>query len=161
MVTDIEYISKSIQTGSIGAATNALTIFNHAELTNYVKDRYLNKGNPHILITGDTMKPFNIEIPDPSYPSITTMLTQEYHLEPPVICYCQFTRDGTYFQLIKQDTARDKQFVSTMPSYYGSSPTSIRILYQSVTIHSATHVIYAHPYYCFRPEANYSKIFSS
>ena len=33
--------------------------------------------------------------------------------------------------------------------------------YQSVTINSATYAIYLHTYYCFRPEANDSKVFSA
>ena len=69
----IEDISKVIQeyttnqpiTGSIGADTTKLTIFNHAALTNDVKDRYLDKDNPQTLMTGDTMKNFNTIIPDP------------------------------------------------------------------------------------------------
>ena len=42
---------------------------------------------------------------------------------------------------------------------HGSSPTSIRMRYQSVTIQSTTYEMYVHPYYCFRPEANDYKIF--
>ena len=92
------------------------------------------------------MKPFNDGIPKPSDPSGTTMFTQEYNLDPPVTEEHIFTRDGTYFQLIKQYAARYKQFVSTMPSFHGSSPTAIEIWYHSVTIHSATHGIYVHSY---------------
>ena len=124
VVTAIEDIPKAIQkytnnqpsTGITGAATTTSTIFNHAALTNDVKDRYLDKGNPQILMTGNTMKPFNDGFPDPSYPSGTTMLTQEYHLGTPVTGEHIFTRDGTYFQLIKQDAARDKQFVCLVPA---------------------------------------------
>ena len=112
-------------------------------------------------MNGDTIKPFNTGFPDPSYTSGTTMLTQEYHIEPPVTGVRLFTRDVTYIQLIKQDDARDKHFLSTMPYFYGSSPTDIRIWYQSATIHSATHVIYVHMHYCFKPEENDSKGFSS
>ena len=65
-------------------------------------------------MTRDTMKPFNNGILDPSDPNVNAMMTQEYHLEPPFTRDCILTRDGTYFQLIKQDTARDKQFESTM-----------------------------------------------
>ena len=63
-------------------------------------------------MTKDNMKHFNTGIPDPSYPSRTTMLAQECHMEPPVTGYRLFTRDGTYFKLIKQDSSRDKQLVS-------------------------------------------------
>ena len=64
MVTAIEDISKAIQkyttkqpiAGSIGADKTTSEIFNHAELPNDVKDRYLDKGNPQILMNGDTMK---------------------------------------------------------------------------------------------------------
>ena len=89
------------------------------------------------------------------------MLTQEYHREPPVIADPIFTKDGTHFQLIKQDAAREKKFVPNMPYFCELSPTSIRIWYQYVTNHYATHGIHAHPYYCFRPEENDSKGFSS
>ena len=44
---------------------------------------------------------------------------------------------------------------------HGSSPKYIRMWYQYITIHSATHGIYVHPYYFFVPEANYSKGLSS
>ena len=54
------------------------------------------------------MKHFNNGIPDPSYLSGTTMTTQEYNMEPAVTGECLFTRYGTYFQLIKQDSERDK-----------------------------------------------------
>ena len=115
MVTDIEDISKEIQKyttkqsikGIIGAATTELTIFNHAALPNDVKDLYFDKGNPQILMSGDTMKPFNTIIPDPLGPSGKTMMTQEYHLDPPVTGDGIFTRYGTYFKLIKQDAAGD------------------------------------------------------
>ena len=89
------------------------------------------------------------------------MLTQEYHMEPPVTVYCLLTRDGDYFQMINQYAARDKHSLSTMPYCNGASPTDIRMWYQSVSIHSAIHKIYVHPYYCFRPEANDSKLFSA
>ena len=92
------------------------------------------------------MKPFNTGIPDPSDPSGTTMMTQEYHLDPPVTGGHLFTRDGTYFQLIKKYDARDKQFVSTIHFFHGLSPTDIRMWYQSVIIHSITHEIYVHLY---------------
>ena len=116
VVTAIEEISKSIQkyttkqpsTGSIGATKITSTIFNHAALPKDVRDRYWDKGNPQILMTGNTIKPFNTVIPDPSYPSVTNMTNQEYHLDPPVTGYCIFTSDGTYLQLIKQDDAGDK-----------------------------------------------------
>ena len=104
------------------------------------------------------MKPFNTRIPDLLNPCGTNMLTQEYHMEPPVTGGRLFTRYGTYLQLIKRYAARDKQFLSTMPSWRGSYPTYIGIMYHSVTIHSATHGIYVHPYYCFRPEIDYSKL---
>ena len=97
-------------------------------------------------MTGSTMKPFNNGIPDPSDPSGTTTMNQEYHLENPVTGDRLFTRDGTYFQLIKQDAARDKQFVFTTHFCHGSSTTVIRMWYQCVTIHSATYGIYVHPY---------------
>ena len=71
-------------------------------------DRYLNKVNPQILMTEANKKPFNNGISDPSDPSGTTMMTQEYHLEPSVTGERPFTRYGTYFQLIKQDSERDK-----------------------------------------------------
>ena len=48
-----------------------------------------------------------------------------------------------------------------MPYCCGSSPTAIKIWYQYVTIYSSTHRIYVHPYYCFIPEADDSKGFSS
>ena len=82
-------------------------------------------------------------------------------MEPPVTGDFIFTMDGTYFQLIKQDSARDKHFVYTMNYCHGSSTTDIIMWYQSVTIHSETHGIYVHPHYCFRPEETYSKIFSA
>ena len=41
-----------------------------------MKDGYLDKGNPQILMTGDTMKPFNTGIPDPLDSSGNTMMTQ-------------------------------------------------------------------------------------
>ena len=62
---------------------------------------------------------------------------------------------------MKQDYARDKQFESTVHSYHGSSPTDIRMWYQYFTIHSSTHGIYIHLYYCFIPEANDFKGLSS
>ena len=98
-------------------------------------------------MTGDTMKPFNTRTPDPSDPSGTTMLTQEYHLEPTVTGDRIFTRDDTYLQLTKQDAARDKQVLYTINYWHGSYTTAIRIWFQSVTIHYATHGIYVHPYY--------------
>ena len=52
-------MTKKPSKGSIGAATTTSTIFNHAAFTNDEKDIYLNKGNPQILMTGATMKPFN------------------------------------------------------------------------------------------------------
>ena len=72
MVTAIEDISKEIQkyttkqhiTGSIGSATTTLTIFNHDAFPNDVKDTYLDRVNPHFLITGDIMKSFNTGIPE-------------------------------------------------------------------------------------------------
>ena len=106
------------------------------------------------------MKPFNNGILDPSDPIGNAMMTQEYHIEPPFTGYHILTRDGTYFQLIKQDAARDKQCVSTMPYCRKSSPTDVIMCYQSITIHSTTHVIYVYPYYYFRPEENYYKLFS-
>ena len=165
MVTDIEDISKAIQkyttkqtiTGSIGAATTISTISNHLAFPNDVKDIYLDKGNPQFLMTVASMKHFKTGIPDPSDPTGNTMMTQEYHLDLPVTRYCIFTRDGTYFQLIKQDASRYKRFVSTILFCCGSSPTSIRMWYQSVTIHSATHGIYVYTYYLFIPEVNYFK----
>ena len=87
------------------------------------------------------MKSFNTKIPDPLDPNGTTMLTQDYHLGPPVTEDFLFTRYGIYFQLIKQDYG-DKKIVSSMPSCHGSSSTAIRIWYQSVTIHYETHKIY-------------------
>ena len=93
-------------TGSIGAATAISTIFSHAASPNNVKDRYLDKCNPQILMNGATMKPFNTVIPDPSDPTGNTMMTQEYHMETPGTGDYLFTRDGTYFQLIKQDAVR-------------------------------------------------------
>ena len=67
VVTDIEDFSKAVQkcttkqpsTESIGEATATSTILNHAVFLNEVKDIYLDKDNPYILITGDTMTPFN------------------------------------------------------------------------------------------------------
>ena len=72
-----------------------------------------------------------------------------------------FTRDGTYFQIIKQYFSRYKKFVSNMPSCHESSPTDIRMWYHYVTIKYVTHGIYINPYYCFIYEANYSKVFSA
>ena len=169
MVTDIEDISKAIQkyrtkqpsTEGIGSDTTTSTIFKHAEFTNDVKDRYLDKGNPQILMTGYKMKYFNTGIPDPLYPTGNTTTTQEYHLEPPVTGDRLFTRDGTYLKYIKQDSARYICFVSTMTSCHGSSPTAIIIWYQYVTIHYAIHGIYLHPHYCFIYETNNSKGFSN
>ena len=57
------------------------------------------------------------------------MLNQEYHMEPPITGDCIFTRDGTYLQQIEQDSAREKQFVSTMNYCHGSYPTDIRMWY--------------------------------
>ena len=82
-------------------------------------------------------------------------------MEPPVTGDFLFTRYGTNLQLIKQDAERYKHFLFTMPYCCASSPTAIRVWYQSVTIHSLTHEIYVHLYYCFRPEANYPKVFSA
>ena len=129
MFAAIETISKEIQkytnkqssAGGIVSDTTTSTISNHAALTNDVKDRYLDQGNPHILMTGATMKYFNNRTPDPLDPSGTTMITQEYHLEPPVTDDNRFTRDGIYFQLIKRDAARDKKYVSTMTYCHRSS----------------------------------------
>ena len=53
-------------TGSIGSAKTPSTIFNHVALTSDVNNRHLYKGNPQILITGATMKPFNTIISDPA-----------------------------------------------------------------------------------------------
>ena len=82
-------------------------------------------------------------------------------MDPPVTGGRLFTRDGTYFQLIRKDSPRLKKCIYTIPSCCGSSPTAIIIWYQYVTIYSATHRIYVHPYYCFKPEAYDSKGFSS
>ena len=109
----------------------------------------------------DNMKPFNTGITKLLGPSGTTMLTQEHHLEPPVTGDRLLTRHGTYFQLTKQDSAREKRFVSTMTSCHGPYTTDIRMWYRYVTINYATHGIYVHPYYCFRPEENNSKVFSA
>ena len=84
------------------------TIINNAAFINDVKDRYLDKGHPYIIMTGDNMKPFNTRITDSLDPSGITMSTQEYHTENIVTGDHLFTRDGTYFILIKQDAARDK-----------------------------------------------------
>ena len=111
-------------------------------------------------MTGATMKPFKNATPDPSDPIITTTMNQKYHLDPPVTGDHLFTRDGNYFQLIKQDAEIEKHFVSTMTSCHVSSTNTIIMWYQSVTIHSATHRIYLHPYYCFRTESHYPKGFS-
>ena len=144
-------------TGSIGPDTITSTIFNHSELFNNGKDIYLDKCNPQIIVDGNIMKLFNTGIPDPSDIIGITMMTQEYHPEPPFTGDCMFTRDGTYFQLIKQDSARDKHFLSNMTSCHGSPTTYIRICYQSINIQYATYESYVHSYYCFRPEENYSK----
>ena len=152
---DIEDIYKAIQkcttkkpnTGSIGEATTTSTISNHAALPNNAKDIYLDKDNPHILMTGATMKLFNTRIPSPLYPIGTTMLTQECHLYTPVTRDRLYSRDVTYLQLIKQYSARDKKIVSNTPYRHGSSPTDIRMWYQYVTIPSTTHLIFVHPYY--------------
>ena len=48
-----------------------------------------------------------------------------------------------------------------MPYFRGSYPNDIIMWYQYVTIHSETHEIYLHPYYCFRPKSNDSKVFSA
>ena len=105
VVTTIEDISKAIQkyttkqpiTGSIGASTTTSTIFNRVPLLNDVKDRYLDKGNPQILMNGATMKPLNTGIPVPSGPSGTTTIAQEYHLELPFTGDRLFARYGIYF----------------------------------------------------------------
>ena len=68
------------------------------ELPNDVEDRYLDKSNPYILMTGATMKPFNTGIPDPLGPTGNNMMTQEYHLDTPVTGDRLFTRYGTYLQ---------------------------------------------------------------
>ena len=120
-------------------------------MNNGVKGVYLDKFNPYILITAATMKHINTGIPDPLYTNVKTMMTQEYHLEPPVTGDRLFTRDGTFFQFIKQYAARYKQFVSTVHSCHGSYPTAIIMWYQSFTIHSVTHGIYFRPYYCLIP----------
>ena len=75
-------------------------------------------------------------------------------MEPPVTGDFLFTRYGTNLQLIKQDAEIDKQFLFTITSCNGSSTTDIIMWYQSITIYSATHGVYVHQYYCFRPEAN-------
>ena len=165
LVTGIEDLYKEIQKhmtkqpniGIFGAAKNSLTTFNLASFPNDVKCRYLEKGNPQIIMTGDNMKTFNTGIFEPLDPNEITFFTQQYHLEPPVNGDYIFTRDGAYFKLIKQYYGRYRQFVSNMPYFHGSSPTDIRIWYESVTINSATHGIHLHQYYCFRTEENYSK----
>ena len=154
-------MTKQPSIGNIGAAKTTSTTLNHPSFPNNVNAIYLDKGNPHILMTEITMKTFNTGISDPLDPSGTTTMTQEYHLEPPVTADRLFTRDGNYFQLIKKYSARDQQFVSTMTSCHGSYPFGIRMWYQYVTIHSETHVIYLHPQYCFIPKANNSKGFSA
>ena len=137
-------MTRKLSTGRIGSDTTSSTILNYDAFPNYVKDRYLYKFNPQILMNWDNIKPFNTGIPDPSDPSDTTMLTQEYHVETPVTGYRLFTRDWTSFQMIKQDTAIDKKKLYTMPYWHGSSPTTIIMWYQSVIIHSATNGIYLH-----------------
>ena len=112
-------MTKQPSTGSIGRDTSSLPIFNHAALPDNMKDRYLDKGNSWILMTGYIMKSFNTGISNPSDHSRTTMVYQEYHLGPPVTGKRIFTRDDNYFQLIKKVAARDKQFVFTMPSCHG------------------------------------------
>ena len=117
LVTSIEDISEAIQkyiinqpsTGIIGEVTTPMAIFNHAKFPNDVKDIYLYKGNLQKIMTGDTMKIFNTGIPVPSYPAGKTMITLEYHMDPPITGYRLFTRDWTSFQMIKQDTAIDKK----------------------------------------------------
>ena len=71
-----KFMTKQPSTRSIGRDTNASPIFNHAALPDNMKDRYLDKGNPRILITVANMKPFNNGIPDPSDISGTTMMIQ-------------------------------------------------------------------------------------
>ena len=83
-----------------------------------MKGRYSDKVNPHILINWDNMKSFNTGIHEPSDPTGKNMITQEYHLDPPVTGGHIFTRDRTYFQWIKKYSERDKQFLSTMPYFY-------------------------------------------
>ena len=56
-------------------------------------------------MTGDTMKPFNTGIPGPSDSNATIMLNPGYHMDHTVTWDRLSTRDGTYFQLIKQDAA--------------------------------------------------------
>ena len=84
MVTAIEDIFKEIKeyttnqpsTGIIGVYKNTTTIFNHAEFPNDVKYRYLDEGNPNILMTGATMKPFDTGSNDPLDHTVNTTMTQ-------------------------------------------------------------------------------------
>ena len=74
-----KYMTKQPSIGNIGAAKTTSTTLNHPSFTNNVNAIYLDKGNPHILMTEITMKTFNTGISDPLDPSGTTMLTKEYH----------------------------------------------------------------------------------
>ena len=60
-----KYTTKQPSAWSIRAYTTKSTIFNNAELTNDMEDGNLDKVNQHILMTGDTINPFNTGIPDP------------------------------------------------------------------------------------------------
>ena len=51
-------------------------IFIHDTFTNNAKDRYLDQGNPYIVMNGATMKHFNSEIPDPLDPTVNSMMIQ-------------------------------------------------------------------------------------
>ena len=80
------------------------------------------------------MKPFNTGISDPADTTGCTMITQKYDMEPPVTGDRILIQYGTYLKLVKQYFKRDKQFISTIPSCYGSSLTDIIMWCQYVTV---------------------------
>ena len=68
-----------------------------------------------------------------------------------MIRYEQGIERFIYLWVVVKD---DELLSTTIPSCHGSSLTDIIIWCQYVTVQSETHGIYAHRYYCFRPEAN-------
>jgi hypothetical protein len=149
--------------GTSSVPANSVSNFNYRLLPKDVQDRYIKRLDDTSVITGSEMKRFNTNTPTTSDPSITRKAN--YHLDPPGIGPRLITRDGTYFCLNKQENtkeaARDKLFLSNMPSCKDSSPSAVRTWYRELTIYAASHGIYVHPYYCFRKNANHLRGFTA
>jgi hypothetical protein len=127
--------------------------FNHRNLPPTVQARYLqHQQQDTALLPGNRMNAFTTNIPKTNDPS--TFRKQQYHLDPPGSGDRLITRGGTFFYLAEQDAAKDKQFLTNMPSCKGSSPEDIRAWYQHLIVHANSHGIYIHPYFCFRKEAD-------